>query len=270
MASNNNGWALITGGTSGIGLELAKLFADKGYNLVIVARAQQELDKTAEEISKLYGVEVQSISKDLFEPNGPFEVYDEVKARGIQVDVLVNDAGQGQYGLFVETDIHRELQIIQLNIAAYLILTKQFLKEMVGRKNGKILQVASIAGKLPGPYQSVYHATKAFILSHTMALVNELKDTGVTITALLPGATDTDFFHKAEMEDAKMIREDKDSLADPADVAKDGFEALMNGESKVVSGFKNKLQTTLSNVMPDSLVSAQMAKQMEPSSEESK
>ena len=154
-----------------------------------------------------------------------------------------------------------------MNIAAYLVLTKQFLKEMVGRKEGKILQVASIAGKLPGPYQSVYHATKAFILSHTAALVNELKDTGVTITALLPGATDTDFFHKAEMEDAKMIREDKDSLADPATVAKDGFDALMKGESKVISGLKNKVQTTLSNIMPDSLAAAQIEKQMAPSNE---
>lgn len=265
MAERNNKWVLITGSTSGIGLELAKLFADNGYNLVIVARAQDELDKTAEEISRLYGVDVQSISKDLFEPNAPFEVYDEVTAKGVQVDVLVNDAGQGLYGLFAETDIHRELQIVQLNIASYLVLTKQFLKEMVARKDGKILQVASIAGKMPGPYQSVYHATKAFILSHTMALVNELKDTGVTITALLPGATDTDFFHKADMEDAKMIREDKDSLADPATVARDGFDALMKGESKVVSGLKNKLQTALSNIMPDSMVTAQLEKQMEPS-----
>lgn len=265
MPERNNKTALVTGGTSGIGLELAKLFADNGYDLILVARSQDELAKIAEEISRLYGVQVNTISKDLFEPNAPFEVYDEVKAKGIQVDVLVNDAGQGQYGLFVETDIHRELQIIQLNIAAYLILTKQFLKEMVARKDGKILQVASIAGKLPGPYQSVYHATKAFILSHTAALVNELKDSGVTITALLPGATDTDFFHKAEMEDAKMIREDGDSLADPATVAKDGYDALMKGESKVISGFKNKVQTTLSNILPDSVTTAQMEKQMEPS-----
>lgn len=204
-----------------------------------------------------------TLSKDLSQPNAPFEVYDEIKAKGIQIDVLVNNAAQGQYGLFVETDIQRELEIVQLNIAAYLILTKLFIKEMILQKDGKILQVASIGGKLPGPLQSVYHATKAFIVSHTESLANELKDTGVTITALLPGPTDTDFFAKAEMENTKMVQEG--SLSDPAKVAKDGYDALMSGDSEVISGLKNKAQVAMSHVLPDIMVAENIHKQMEQS-----
>jgi len=265
MAENNQKYALITGATSGIGYELAKLFANDGYNLIIVARNQQELDAKAAEFSGK-DVNVITISKDLSTDNGPFEVYEEVKAKGIQVDVLVNDAAQGQYGKFVETDIQRELEMVRLNIIGYLVLTKMFLKEMVARNEGKILQVASIGGKLPGSMQSVYHATKAFIVSHTDALVNELKDTGVTITALLPGPTDTDFFNKAGMEDTVMVQET--SLSDPAKVAKDGYEALMSGDDSVISGMKNKIQVGMANVLPDSVSAKMVEKQMEPSDKE--
>lgn len=268
MATTQQQYALITGATSGIGYELAKLFAKDSYNLIIVARNQQELDSKASEFSKDYGVQVVTIAKDLSTDNGPFEVYDEVKAKGLQVAVLVNDAAQGQYGKFVETDIQRELELVRLNIMAYLILTKQFLKEMVARNDGKILQVASIAGKMPGPMQSVYHGTKAFIVYHTAALVNELKDTGVTITSLLPGPTDTDFFEKADMENTKMVQEG--SLSDPAEVAKDGYEALMKGDASVISGLKNKMQVGMSDVLPDSVAAKQVEKQMEPSDKKNK
>jgi short-subunit dehydrogenase len=263
MAATNNKYALITGATSGIGYELAKLFAKDGFNLVIVARNQSELDNKATEFRGDYGVQVITIPKDLSTDNGPFEVYDEVKAKGIQVEVLVNDAAQGQYGKFVETDIQRELEMVRLNIVGYLVLTKMFLKEMVARNEGKILQVASIGGKLPGPMQSVYHATKAFIVSHTDALVNELKDTGVTITSLLPGPTDTDFFNKAGMTDTKMVQEG--SMSDPAKVAKDGYEALMKGDDSVISGLKNKIQVAMADVLPDSVAAKQVEKQMQPS-----
>jgi short-subunit dehydrogenase len=263
MATANGKYALITGATSGIGYELAKLFAKDGYNLVIVARNEDNLQATASELSANYGIQVETISKDLSQPDGPFEVYDEVKAKGIQIDVLVNDAAQGQHGAFVETDLQRELQIVQLNIVAYLVLTKLFLKEMAARNEGKILQVASIGGKLPGPYISVYHATKAFIVNHTEALANELKDTGVTITALLPGPTDTNFFSKADMEDTKLVQEG--SLDDPAKVAKDGYEALMSGKSEIISGLKNKAQVGMGHVMPDTMTAQMIHKQMEPS-----
>jgi short-subunit dehydrogenase len=262
MAGNVK-YALITGATSGIGYELSKLFAKDGYNLIIVARNEAELQNKSTEFSQEFGIECISISKDLSVDGAPFELYDEVKSKGIQVDVLVNDAAQGQYGKFVETDIQRELEIIRLNIISYVVLTKMFLKEMVLRKEGKILQVASIGGKLPGPMQSVYHATKAFIVNHTDALVNELKDTGVTITSLMPGPTDTDFFNKADMEHTYMVQET--SLSDPAKVAKDGYEALMNGEGYVISGMKNKIQVASANMMPDSVAAKQVEKQMEPS-----
>ncbi len=256
---------LITGGTSGIGLELARLFARDGYKLVIVARDEAELASAAERIKDEYNAEVTTISKDLFEPDGAFDLYEEVKAKGITIDVLVNNAGQGQYGLFVDTDINRELEIIQLNISSLVVLTKLYLKEMVMRGEGKILNVSSVASKIPGPWQAVYHGTKAFVQSFTEAIRSEIKDTDkdITITALLPGVTDTDFFNKAEMTDSKAVQ-DKDKMADPADVAKDGYDALMRGDDKVVSGFMNKVQVAISNVTPDAAVAEQVKKQQEP------
>ncbi|WP_022824479.1 SDR family NAD(P)-dependent oxidoreductase [Hymenobacter norwichensis] len=260
--ADNQKYALITGGTSGIGYELAKLFAQDHYNLVLVARNQQELDSAAAKFRQQYGVQVETIAKDLFQRQAPFDVYDEIKAKGIQIEALVNDAGQGQYGEFVETDINRELDIIQLNIGAYVTFTKLYLKEMIARGAGKILQVSSIGGELPGPLQSVYHGTKAFVTSFTEAVREEVKDSGVLITALLPGVTDTDFFNKADMTQSKLVAEG--SKADPAEVAKDGYEALLAGKDKVVSGFKNKVQVAVSNVLPDNLVAANMHQQGKP------
>lgn len=223
------------------------------------------MQQREQEFRQQYGIEVISIAKDLFQPNAPFELYDEVKAKGVTVDVLVNDAGQGQYGLFVEQDINRLLEIIQLNVVAFTVLAHSFLKDMVARNEGKILQLASIASQLPGPWQAVYHATKAYVLSFTEALISELKDSAVTLTALQPGATDTDFFNKADMQDSKIL---DTKLSDPAKVAKDGYEALMTGDDKVVSGFKNKAMVGMSNVMPESMVAEQMNKMQQPRDKE--
>lgn len=257
-----NKYALVTGGTSGIGYELAKLLAKDGYNIVLVARGEEGLENAANEFRTTYNVEVVTISKDLFYPGNAFELVDEIKEKGIQIDILVNDAGQGLYGEFKDTDIQRELDIVNLNISTLLVLTKSFLQDMVSRGEGRILNLASIAGKLPGPWQAVYHGTKAFVHSFTEAIRSELKDSGVTITSLLPGATDTDFFHKAGMEESKIVQAGK--LADPAEVAQDGYKALMSGDDMVVSGFKNKMQVGLSNVMPDSAVADTMNKQQAP------
>ena len=161
--SDQKKYALVTGATSGIGKEIARLLAKDHYNLVIVARNQDELNNTANELKLESGVEVLTLAKDLFNRDAVFQVYDEVKAQGFEIDVLVNDAAQGQYGLFIDNDLNRELDIIQLNISSVVILTKLFLKDMVARGAGKILNVASIAGKVPGPYQAVYHGTKAFV-----------------------------------------------------------------------------------------------------------
>jgi short-subunit dehydrogenase len=259
---NSNKYALITGATSGIGYELAKLFVADHYNLVIVGRNQQELDSKAEEFRQS-GVEVTAIQKDLFDNGNAAALYEEVKSKGITIDVLVNNAGQGVYGEFKDTDLERELGIINLNIAALVILTKLFLQDMVARNSGKILNLASIASKTPGPWQSVYHGTKAFVFSFTEAIREELKETEITVTALLPGATDTDFFNKADMLDSKAVQ-DKDALSDPADVAKDGYEALMSGADKVTSGLKNKIQVGMGNVTPDSMVAHQVYEQQKP------
>lgn len=260
---NQQKTALITGGTSGIGKELAKLFAKDQYNLIIVARNQAELDSTATELKSL-GVQVTTIAKDLSNMAEAKSLCTEVK---IPVDVLVNDAGQGVYGLFTDNELERELGIIHLNVCATVILTKHFLKEMVARGEGKILNLGSVAGKLPGPWQAVYHATKAFVLSFTTAVREEVKDSGVTLTALMPGVTDTDFFNKAGMNDSKAVH-DEEAMADPADVAKDGYEALMAGEDRVISGLKNKLQVNLANLMPDSSVAHTMYEQQQPMEQE--
>lgn len=253
---------LITGATSGIGLELARLFAQDGYNQIIVARKEDELEATAEEL-QAYGINVMTIAKDLFNENAANEVYNEIKSKGIEVDILVNNAGHGHYGEFVHTALEMELNIIQLNIISLVTLTKLFLKDMVERGEGKILNVSSVASKSPGPWQSVYHATKAFVQSFTEAVRVEVKDLGISVTALLPGATDTDFFNKANMQDSKIVQ-DKSKLADPKEVAKDGYEALMSGKDMVISGFKNKMDVAMTNFSSDERAAEKTGKQQEP------
>ena len=258
---NKKNYTLITGGTKGIGYELAKIFAKNGHNLIIVARDDKELNHTCNEL-RPFGVNVVTIEKDLFIPQSPFELYDEIKRMNLEVNILVNNAGQGQYGEFAETDIFRELDIIQLNIGSLVVLTKRFLQDMLIRNDGKILNLSSIASKAPGPLNSVYHGTKAFVQSFTEAVREEVKDTGVTVTALLPGATDTDFFNKAEMLDSKIVAEGK--LADPAIVARDGYDALMRGDDMVVSGFKNKVGVAMSNILPDKVIAENIHQQQKP------
>jgi len=259
-------YALITGATSGIGYELAKLFAKDQFNLIIVARDQGELSRTADELTAEYNVTVLPIAKDLFNPESTLEIYNEVKSRGITVNTLVNDAGQGEYGEFVDNDLERELAIIQLNINSYVSLTKYFLRDMVDRNEGRILNVGSIAGEMPGPLQAVYHGTKAFVNSWSAAIRDELKNTNISVTVLLPGATDTDFFNKADMTEAKIVQENQ--LGDARTVAKDGYDALLAGDGKIISGFKNKAQVTMSNLMPDSAVAANMHKQQAPANDD--
>ena len=263
---NRNKYALITGATSGIGYELAKQFANAGYNLLLVARSSERLQAVTDELKQTYSVEVTPIEKDLFSPTAAREIYEQVSALGIFVEVLVNDAGQGQWGMFNETPLERDLDIIQLNITSLLSLTKLFLHDMVRRNEGKILQVGSEAGTTPVPLLAVYSATKAFVLSFSAALANELQDTNITITALLPGATDTDFFHKAEQQETVTYREKE--LASPEEVAKDGFEALMKGESKIISGAKTKMNVFMADLLGAKMSASNMRKQMEPSTKE--
>ncbi|MGQ2985545.1 SDR family NAD(P)-dependent oxidoreductase [Flavobacterium sp.] len=259
--------ALITGATSGIGYELAKLFAQDGYSLVLVARSKDNLEVTAKEMEQLNSsIHTHIIPADLFEADAAQKVYDKTTELGITVNILVNDAGQGEWGRFIKTDLKRELDLIQLNISSLVSLTKFYLKEMTARNEGRILQLASSVSKAPSPYLSVYAATKAFVLSFTEALIEELEDTDVTVTALQPDATDTDFFHKAKAENSVTYRE-KD-LYTAEEVAKAGYEGLMQGSRTVVPGFVNKAQAVLNIVMPDSAIAANMHKQMESSMKE--
>lgn len=263
-----NKYAVVTGGTSGIGYELAKLLAADGYSLVIVARTENDLEEVARDIRQQFAVEVITLSKDLFDVKNAFSLYEEVRSRNIRTEILINNAGQGQYGEFTDTDILRELDVINLNISSLVVLTKLFLNDMLAAGSGKIMNLSSIASKVPGPWQSVYHGTKAFVQSFTEAVRSEVKDKGITVTALLPGATDTDFFNKADMNESKVVRDGK--LAPAAKVAKDGYEALKAGEDMVISGLKNKMQVAMSAVTPDSQAADKMKKQQEPVSGEKK
>lgn len=262
--STQKTYTLITGGTSGIGYELAKVFASKGHNIILVARDEADLTITRNELLGM-GVDTVIISKDLFDKQSPFELYEEVCEKGYDVEILVNNAGQGQYGEFAETNIHRELSIIQLNISSLVVLTKLFLQDMLKKGRGKILNLSSIASKAPGPLNSVYHGTKAFVQSFTEAIGTEVKDKGITVTALLPGATDTDFFNKADMQQSKIVKEKK--LDDAKKVAQDGYNALMRGDHMFVSGIKNKVKVALSNVLSDKAAAKQMKKEQAPAAE---
>jgi short-subunit dehydrogenase len=257
-------YALVTGATSGIGYELAKQAAANGFNLILVARDEAELEKVSNEFSK-FSIEVEIIAQDLSEENSAAKVYDAVRNLGVSVDVLINDAGQGQHGKFVETDLNRQYEIIHLNINSLVGLTYYFLKDMLARDEGKILQLGSEVSKAPSPLLAVYAATKAFVLSFTEALINEIKDTNVTMTLLMPGATDTDFFDKAQMEDTKVYREEK--LDAPEEVAKIAFDALMKGDRRIV-GPAGKKNVTMATVTPDNVVANKNRKLMEPSDED--
>lgn len=254
-------YALVTGATSGIGYELAKQAAMDGYNLILVARDEAELQKVSRDLSN-FSVEVNAISKNLFDEYSARELYMRIKDMGITVDMLINDAGQGQYGKFAETELERNLDIIRLNIISLVSLTHYFLKDMLARNEGKILQLGSEVSKTPMPLMAVYAATKAFVLSFTEALINELKETGVSMTLLMPGATDTDFFDKAEMEDTRVYREGK--MDSPEEVARLAYEALKKKARRIIGpvGKKNVAQAA---IMPDNVVAARLRKSMEPS-----
>lgn len=255
--------ALITGASSGFGYEFAKLFAKDGYDLILVSRNGEKLQDVAQEVKMIKDVRAIVIEKDLAKPGAAVELYNEVLKLHMQVDVLINNAGVSEHGFFTETDMDKELAIINLNVIALMQLTKLFLHDMVERDSGRILQVASTASIAPLPLMAVYSGTKAFVYSFTQALVNELKESNVSMTALLPGASDTDFFHKAHAEDTVIYNQT--SLSDPADVAKDGYKALMKGKAKVVSGMKNKVQAAMTNIVPESSVTATMRKLMDES-----
>lgn len=244
--------ALITGASAGIGLELAKQFAAHGHDLILVARNRDALEAAAGTLEGRHGIKATVIASDLAQPESPQRVFESVMAEGLRVDILVNNAGFGFAGPFVETDIDRELDMIQVNIAAVTHLTKLFLQPMVLRRSGRILNVASTAGFQPGPLMSVYYASKAYVLSLSQALDEELRNTGVTVTCLCPGATATEFADRAGLTNTRLFT--ITGVANAEDVARFGYAATMRGDRLALPGIKNKAQIQFLRLLPRSLV----------------
>jgi short-subunit dehydrogenase len=229
--------ALITGASSGIGLELAHLFARDGYRLVLVARNRAALRALGDELQSKYSVDVRISPKDLAHPASPPELYQELQEAGVVLDVLVNNAGFGLSGPFLRTDWNTEAEIIQVNIVALTHLTKLFLPQIRARE-GKLLNVASVAAFLPGPYMSIYYASKAYVLSFTEALAEELSGTGTTVTCLSPGPVETNFQKRANSGETNLMR--GRMLVDVKEVARIGYEGMKQGKRLVVPGWRNQ------------------------------
>jgi uncharacterized protein len=230
--------ALITGASTGIGLELAHLFAKDGYNLVLVARNRSKLESLAKELRSEHQVQVTVLVQDLADPSTPRTIARQLADRSITVDVLVNNAGTQVYGEFAETDLEAQLALIQVNTTALIALTHLLLPGMVHRGRGRILNIGSTGSFAPGPLNAVYCATKAFVLSFSEAIGAELAGTGVTVTALCPGATNTAFIARHGMQNVRMFRHTMAAKR----VAQIGYRALQRGQPLVVAGFTNQLQ----------------------------
>lgn len=254
-------FAVVTGASSGIGLELAKQFAEHGFDLLIVADSPKINE--AADVLKTFNVAISIAQIDLAKREGVDQLHNMIRDSGRPVDAAALNAGVGAGGDFVrETTLDADFNVIDLNVKSTVHLAKLLLKDMVQRGQGRVLFTSSIAATMPGTFNAVYNASKAFIQSFAQAVRNELKDTGVTITALMPGATETNFFHRAGMDDTKVGMAEKD---DPADVAKTGFEALMSGKDHVVAGsFKNKVQATMAHILPDTVTADLHRKQAKP------
>jgi short-subunit dehydrogenase len=245
--------ALITGASAGIGRELAKLFAKNGYSVVLVARNGARLDQFADELQRQFTISVKAFALDLGSASAPQFLFDQVERENIGIDVLVNNAGYGKLGAFADVPLEESLGQIELNITALTHLTKLFLGPMLERKSGKILNVASTAGFQPGPLMAVYYATKAYVISFSEALANELSGSGVTVTCLCPGATDTEFQKRAGTEETLLF---KLRPMTAKAVAQDGYRALMKGKPLVIPGLKNWLVAESLRISPRRVVTA--------------
>jgi short-subunit dehydrogenase len=242
--------AVVTGASSGIGYELAKQFAENGFDLLVAAE-DGGINERARDFEGL-GARVESVQSDLSTYEGVEKLYERIKAAGRPVEAIAINAGVGVGGDFTQqTDLKDELNLINLNVTSTVHLAKRVLPDMLARGKGRVLFTSSIAAQTPAPFEAVYAASKAFVYNFAESIRNELKDTGVTVTALLPGPTETNFFHRAGMDDTKVGASEK---ADPAQVAREGFEALMAGEDQVVAGmFKTKVQSVMAEVTPETV-----------------
>ncbi|HEY6050236.1 MAG TPA: SDR family oxidoreductase [Thermoanaerobaculia bacterium] len=246
--------ALVTGASSGIGRELAVLLARDGHDLVLVARDEARLDALARDLSDAHGIRATVVARDLSAPDGPDAVLAELRRAAVDVDVLVNNAGMGVWGFFAETDLARELEMIRVNLVAVTVLAKGVLPGMLARRSGKILNVASTAAFQPGPLMAVYYGTKAYVLSFSEAIANETAGTGVTVTALCPGPTITEFQKKAGMEQTRLFR--SRLVQDAKTAANAGYEGMKRGRRVVVPGLANKLLAQGVRLAPRRLLTA--------------
>ncbi|NOT61769.1 MAG: SDR family NAD(P)-dependent oxidoreductase [Acidobacteria bacterium] len=259
MNSQSRSFAIVTGASSGIGYSLARICAENGFDLLIAAD-EPDIHRTAQALRAIGGA-VEAVEADLATRAGVDKLY--AAANGRPIDALLANAGHGLGHAFLDQNFDEVRHVIDTNITGTIYLIHKVGNEMRARNQGRILITGSIAGFIPGSFQAVYNGTKAFIDSFSFALRNELKDTGITVTCLMPGATETKFFERADMLDTKVGQQEKD---DPTEVAQNGFEAMMRGDGDIVSGWKNKLQAAVANVTPASLLAEQHRKMAAPGS----
>jgi len=249
---------LITGASSGIGHDLAMVFAEHGHDLIITSRGLEPLQRLAAVCTRQFSVNVRVIAKDLADAAAPQQICDELAASSTAVDCLVNNAGFGSHGPFAQSNLDTELSILNVNVRALMQLTHLLLPQMIQRRHGRILNVASTAAYVPGPYMSTYYASKAFVLSHSVALNRELRRYGVTVTALCPGPTNTNFQQRAGMTASKLFRF---GAMSPLTVARFGYRAMMRGKMIAIPGLHNRLGAALSRLCPywlSSIVTARL------------
>ena len=254
--------ALITGGTAGIGRELARCFAREGHDVVLVARSAERLEEACKELREAFDVKATPLPADLSDPAAPQMIFDRLESDGTEIEYLVNNAGFGTNGPFDKSDLATELEMIQVNVSALVAMTHLFLGPMVARKSGRIMNVASTAAFQPGPHMAVYCATKAFVLSFTEAIDIELKGTGVTVTGLCPGATTTEFQARAKIEDIPLIKGGMVPVMTAKAVAEQGYRAMMSGKTVYVNGAMNKLGVLSIRIAPRKMAATLAGKMM--------
>ncbi|MFF7438078.1 SDR family NAD(P)-dependent oxidoreductase [Streptomyces sp. NPDC008122] len=262
--NQNRELAVVTGASSGIGHELARQLAERGFDLIVNSADEERLQQAAHELHRRTGASVQPVRADLRDYEEAERFLDAVAATGRPVAVAALNAGVGQGGAFLDTDLADEFEIVDLNVRSTVHLAKRLLRSMAAAGEGRMLITSSIASTMPGSFQAVYNASKSFLQSFSQALQNELKDTPLTVTALMPGPTDTDFFRRADMGDTKVGAGAKD---DPAQVAEQGLDSLFAGKDKVIAGsLKTRAQGVANKVLPDSLKAEGHRRMAEPGS----
>lgn len=252
MTQPNRKTALVTGASGGIGKSIARELAAQKHDLILMARSQDKLEALGNELAQKHGITATAIALDLSTPTAARDIVRELEARGLRVDVLINNAGFADFGEFAASDPVKQEQMLHLNITTLTMLTRFLLPGMIERKFGRVMNVASTAAFMPGPLMSVYYATKAYVLSFSEAIAEELIGTGVSVTALCPGPTESGFQARAAMQDSKLVQ--GKSLMSSAEVVREALSALERGQGVVIPGFMNQLQALLPRLLPRALV----------------